>query len=197
METTREPTRRELLADAAITTLARSGLRGLTHRAVDQEAGLAEGSCSYYFRTRQALLQATVDRLVQVDAEQLMAGPVLVGADDLDAAVHSVAEVVVAWTTTGRDRMLARYELSLEGTRRPELRKALREAGRQPRLLARDLLKAAGVSEPDRRAGVFAAFLDGLVFDQVAGAGALELDVEDVSSAVAELLRGYGLELRN
>ena len=56
--------RRALIADAAISTLARDGMRGLTHRAVDRTAGLPEGSASYYFRTRQALLQATVERLV-------------------------------------------------------------------------------------------------------------------------------------
>ncbi|WP_189544888.1 TetR/AcrR family transcriptional regulator, partial [Streptomyces gelaticus] len=58
-------TRRKQLADAAIGTLAAEGMRGLTHRAVDQRAGLAEGSCSYYFRTRQALLQAAVERLAE------------------------------------------------------------------------------------------------------------------------------------
>ena len=47
--------RRAEIADAAISTLARDGMRGLTHRAVDRAAGLPEGSASYYFRTRQAL----------------------------------------------------------------------------------------------------------------------------------------------
>ena len=41
--------RRALIADAAISTLARDGMRGLTHRAVDRAAGLPEGSASYYF----------------------------------------------------------------------------------------------------------------------------------------------------
>ena len=55
--------RRDVLADAAIAVLARDGGRGLTHRAVDATAELAEGTSSYYFRTRAALLQACVDRL--------------------------------------------------------------------------------------------------------------------------------------
>ena len=55
--------RRTEIADAAITALATRGMRGLTHRAVDQTAGLPEGSSSYYYRTRQALLQAVVERL--------------------------------------------------------------------------------------------------------------------------------------
>src|SRR3546814_11729549 len=35
--------------------VAENGLRGLTHRAVDRKAGLPEGSCSGYLRTRSAL----------------------------------------------------------------------------------------------------------------------------------------------
>ena len=42
--------RRALIADAVISTLARDGMRGLTHRAVDRAAGLPEG-LPYHFRT--------------------------------------------------------------------------------------------------------------------------------------------------
>src|SRR6266702_3933391 len=63
------------IADAAIATLARDGMRGLTHRAVDRAAGLPEGSVSYYFRTRQALLQATAERLAELDAAEVPALP--------------------------------------------------------------------------------------------------------------------------
>ena len=54
------PRRRQILA-AATTVLAQQGNRGLTHRAVDREAGLSEGSSSAYFRTRDALLLALGD----------------------------------------------------------------------------------------------------------------------------------------
>ncbi|MEV7959490.1 hypothetical protein ACFVZR_36965 [Streptomyces sp. NPDC058316] len=40
---------------------------GLTHRAVDQRAGLAEGSWSYHFTIWQVLLRAAADRLAEVD----------------------------------------------------------------------------------------------------------------------------------
>ena len=65
--------RRALIADAAISTLARDGMRGLTHRAVDRTAGLPEGSASYYFRTRQALLQAAVERLAELTTTDMLA----------------------------------------------------------------------------------------------------------------------------
>ncbi len=63
------------IADAAIATLAHGGMRGLTHRAVDRAAGLPEGSACYYFRTRRALLQATVERLAELDIAEVPALP--------------------------------------------------------------------------------------------------------------------------
>jgi DNA-binding transcriptional regulator YbjK len=72
--------RRRLLLDAALHVIADQGLKGLTHRAVDRQAGLPEGSCSAYWRTRNALqaalteyvaasLLADVDELTQLLAD--------------------------------------------------------------------------------------------------------------------------------
>ncbi|HLL33473.1 MAG TPA: TetR/AcrR family transcriptional regulator, partial [Streptomyces sp.] len=48
--------RADLVADTALALLAERGMRGLTHRAVDEAAGLPQGSTSNVARTRQALL---------------------------------------------------------------------------------------------------------------------------------------------
>jgi DNA-binding transcriptional regulator YbjK len=188
--------RRALIADAAISTLARDGMRGLTHRAVDRAAGLPEGSASYYFRTRQALLQATVERLAELTSTDMLgsaavldstAVPALPG-HDLDVLAAVTAALIESWLTTGRERQLARYELSLEATRRPELRQTLVTTGAAIRAVIADLFAAAGVREPRQRAADFAAFLDGLLFDQIAGAGSRELTTADLRAAIATLL---------
>ena len=57
--------RMELLLDAAVRVVAENGLRGLTHRAVDREAGLPEGSCSAYLRTREALVLAVTEYVAE------------------------------------------------------------------------------------------------------------------------------------
>jgi DNA-binding transcriptional regulator YbjK len=185
--------RRERLADAAIDTLAREGLRGLTHRAVDRAAGVPEGSCSYYFRTRQALLAATVDRLAELDAADIAALPAPPDPDGIGAAdaVETLARMVERWVTTGRFQMLARYELALEATRRSELRATLVAAGARFRAIAERLLTALGAAEPARQAPIFVACLDGLIFDHLAGAGALELTPDELRAALADLLRAF------
>jgi DNA-binding transcriptional regulator YbjK len=172
------------IADAAIATLARDGMRGLTHRAVDRAAGLPEGSVSYYFRTRQALLQATVERLAELDAAEVPALP----QHDLGAFADATAGLVQRWLTTGRQRQLARYELALEATRRPELRTVLVAAGAGLRAMIAERFAAAGVPEPQDRADDFAAFLDGLIFGQLAGAGTRKLTAAGLRAAVGVLL---------
>ena len=188
--------RRALIADAAISTLARDGMRGLTHRAVDRAAGLPEGSASYYFRTRQALLQATVERLAELTSTDMLSSAAVLDSTatpakpgrDLDVLAAVTAALIESWLTTGRDRQLARYELSLEATRRPELRQTLVTTGAAIRTVVADRFAAAGVREPHQRAADFAAFLDGLLFDQIAGAGSRELTTADLRTAIAALL---------
>ncbi|MFF9511504.1 TetR/AcrR family transcriptional regulator [Streptomyces sp. NPDC014724] len=184
-------TRRQELADAAISTLARAGMRGLTHRAVDEAAGVPTGTCSYYFRTRQALLQAAVERLAEADTADLADRPVIAEPADMAQVATVAADLVERWVAEGRERMLARYELSLESTRRPELHAVLVAAGKAHRAVAQNLLTTAGASDPPSQAPIFVAFLDGLVFDHLAGAGALPLTTEELRRHLLDLLYGF------
>jgi len=186
-----ESSRREVLADAAITVLAHSGGRGLTHRAVDRAADVAEGSTSYYFRTRASLLSAVVARLAALDTATFPdhSGPGRPGlVDDLTDVIEQV-------TTTGRHRLLARYELTLEATRRPELAEVLRANGAEVRRAMADRLSAAEIAEvadPQWTAGQLLALLDGLLINRVTGVGAPQLDAEDIRAQVDRLLAAAG-----
>ncbi len=64
--------RRRELCDAAIQVLAELGSRGLTHQEVDRKAGVAEGTTSYYFRTRATLLSGISERVADIDTENLL-----------------------------------------------------------------------------------------------------------------------------
>ena len=177
-------TRRSDLADAAIETLAAAGMRGLTHRAVDRRAGLPEGSTSYYFRTRQALLQAVVERLAELTTAEIPALPVT----DLDAAAEVLTTIIQTGLTTGRSRHLARYELMLESVRRPELRTALTGCWAAVQEAVAEHLAALGLSDPRRRAVDLLALLDGLLFDAIAGAGDRDLAGPGLRATVQALL---------
>ena len=65
--------RRTLILDAAIDLLCDDGVGGLTHRQLDSRTGLPAGTTSNYFRTRQALLEATASRTVDLHWQRVEA----------------------------------------------------------------------------------------------------------------------------
>lgn len=125
------PRRRELIADAGLRVLAGAGARGLTHRAVDQEAGLPVGTTSNYFRSRDALLGGLGERIF----ERLTPDPDVVaglGAREPSTALFvDYVRYVVERLTAVPDLARALIELRLEGARRPELGRILGETLRQ------------------------------------------------------------------
>ena len=169
------------IGDAAIAVLADHGARGLTHRAVDQAAGLPPGTTSNYARTRAALLTLTLARIAELDAADGaagLAGPEAAEQGGPEAGRAGLAEGLARMlhrmiTDTGaRPRLLARFELAFEATRRPELRAAYDELGGRFRAEAARLLAAAGSAEPDRDAWTLIAWIEGTAFYALAGAGA-------------------------
>ena len=124
MSTTKQA-RRAIILDTVIKLLASRGLEGVTHRAVDEMAGLPQGSSSYYFpKKAQLLVEASrhLAALLEKDCEELQVGFAEVTArQGVDAAVEYVATEVVSYTDTARELFLARMELTLAASRREEL----------------------------------------------------------------------------
>ncbi|MBL1087299.1 TetR family transcriptional regulator [Streptomyces actinomycinicus] len=167
--------RRTLITDAAIATVARAGLRGLTHRAVDVAAGLPAGSTSYYFRTRASLIEACYLRLAELDLADVDQGvleqlPPHPGALSRNEVAIALAETLHRWLTTGRERQLARFELILEAARNPDLRPRLHEAGMGARARASKIIAGLGATRPEESAELLVAWTEGLLFDYLAGA---------------------------
>src|SRR4051794_26059065 len=160
-----------LVADTAIALLAERGMRGLTHRAVDEAAALPPGTTSNHARTRAALLELTLARLVELENPDWGATgePVpLPAADDIPRMMAATLHHAI---TERRPQTIARYELALEATRRPELRAVYDEIGRRLRANAVAVFTAAGSADPVRHGHQAVAFAEGLLFDAVAGAG--------------------------
>ncbi|GIE98555.1 TetR/AcrR family transcriptional regulator [Paractinoplanes rishiriensis] len=178
------------LADAAIGLLAEEGARGLTHRAVDARAAMPAGTTSAYLRTRQALIEAVVDRLADLDGEPAPPAP----ADDLDGLAAGIAAMLDHQLSEGRTRTLARYACLLEATYRPELRTILAH-GAASRAAARQMLAAAGAADAARRGDYLVAYLDGLVFDRLIGAGALTAPPPGTAQSKADLTEAVRLAL--
>lgn len=225
------PSRAQLIADTAIGLLATRGLRGLTHRAVDEAAGLPQGSTSNHARTRAALLETTVRRLAVREAEVLTPRempPAGGGAEgdaegDADSSAGTgagngtgtgideegqgreegreltpgaladrVALALYRYLAHHRPLLVARYEIALEATRRPELRAAYDRTGTAAfgaPLTA--MLKAAGSADPHRHTVMLLSWCDGTLFTCTAGTFNTETPTEsELRASVREMLAG-------
>ena len=162
--------RRTSIADAALRVLEARGSKGLTHRAVDREAGLAEGSTSNYCRTRDALLTAALQRLTELEQPTIGAIEALLpyGPFEPRRAAELVWEQISVWLAPERIGFaVARTELWLEARRRPEFSAAIDEVRREYLLRAERLLPAVGCTRPHDHAPQILAALDGLMTNQI------------------------------
>lgn len=175
--------RTDRIGDAALALLADRGSRGLTHRAVDERAGLPAGSTSYYARSRSALLQLALARASALD--ELDTGDRLPGSPA--AFADLVADLLHHLVVTGRARTVARYELALEATRRPELREVYDDMGRRFQQLATATLAEVGSPSPERHARTLLAWCEGVLFRATAGPEAAPTEHE-LRTTARELL---------
>ncbi len=119
--------RRELL-DAAVRVVSAGGLRSLTHRAVDAEAGVAQGSTSTYYRTRLALLTALTSHVSWLLTQRIEAMAQRVAAIeevDEEARIARIVDEVVRLLVghiCETELVGVQAELGLESVRTPELR---------------------------------------------------------------------------
>lgn len=157
--------RRRELCDAAITLLAREGIKGVTHLKVDRKAGVPDGTTSFYFRTSAALMRATANRIADLDLADLTAAT----GSGAHGDVRGMARLVIRSGTGARlVRSKARYELVMPSSRDANLAEAF--SRNQERFLELHRNVVAGLcpadTDPaliDEKAYVLLTFISGLM----------------------------------
>ena len=126
----RNTRRRDALADAAIQILGTAGIHRLSHRSVDEQAGLPHGTAANYFPTRDDLLTAAASRVAGLHlAEMAAADRSAAGRADRDVLAELIGVSLYDSATRHRVRYLAIFELTLEATRSPGLARSMAEVG--------------------------------------------------------------------
>jgi DNA-binding transcriptional regulator YbjK len=180
------PQRRTQILDAAIDILADVGIGGLTHRQVDDRAGLPAGTTSNYFRTRRALLEATAARTADLHWQRVEALRAAVGTLTRDGLKALMTSMLTEPDEQFRRYTLARFELFMEGTRRPELQPFLKDLQAAAVKSATLILEAAGFTPTAHQMDQLSRLLNGYLFSEltIPGAG-------DQAELVDRLLRAF------
>ncbi len=162
------PNRREVLLDAAIRVLGECGVRALTHRAVDAEAGVAAGSTANRFPTRETLLTGIVERVSATERAYF---------DELAAKVSPTTPAELGLVLGGfardaagvhRALTLSRYAILVEAGNNAKIRGQLAETGSRVNAWFANWLRLIGSRDPDRDLHAVGNYLTGLLLHQLA-----------------------------
>lgn len=175
------PDRRTQLAEAALEVVAREGLRGLTHRAVDAAAEVPVGTTSNYFRSRAALLAAVSVRMAERDLELVRA---LGGGapETLDQFSDGLAGTVLTLVHDHADLTRVRLTLSLD---QPD---TVTEPHARMTADVERVLAALGVEDAQARAVAVADYCDGLMLHALTARRGRPLERSAVAAAIRRLV---------
>jgi DNA-binding transcriptional regulator YbjK len=170
VRTARGQARRTRILDAALTILGRDGTGALTHRAVAAAAGVPLAATTYYFSSRDDLLAEALEHAAAEDLAQLEHDAAEFAADPLTAATLAdrLTANATGWMRDGRPALLAKYEITLESARHPELAATSRAwTDAYQRAIAPALAKL-GSPDPERDGYLAFAAISGMVLDELA-----------------------------
>jgi DNA-binding transcriptional regulator YbjK len=183
--------RRTLIADVALRVLGQRGARGLTHRAVDREAGLPAGSTSYYCRRRNDLLALAIRRHAELDHQEIAAEAARHAGKALSFEV--VAEVMAAQIERWRrlkypHQLNTRFEILLAASRDPALAAVTAESRERFVATLHEALRVLKLPDPANVAAALIAFTEGVLLDQ-ARAGKAMLGARPLRKTLLAILQ--------
>lgn len=167
---------REALLRAAIKTVSKRGLRGLTYRAVAAEAGVSHGAVSHHFGSRDRLIEEALQLSAARAAGLASLGP---GRGRIEDFLDDLPGAVAA----DEDSYAFQFELALESRRDRALLRPVHELYELYEEAIRRELERLGVDRDAALDRLVLAALEGLIFQRVAGIGT----DEEVEAALARL----------
>lgn len=179
--------RRDDLLDAAIDVLGRRGVRALTHRAVDDAARLPAGTTSNYFRTRDALFDGVVGRVVERERIVFETLAVVAPPSTPRELARALAAFVRAATGPNRELTLSRFALLVEAANQPALAEKMAAGARAVNEWSEKWVLESRLPNPRRNFGFLARQVDALTLHQLAHPDP-EFDPESILLTLVELL---------
>lgn len=176
--------------------MATEGAKGLSHPKVDGYAEVPKGSTSFYFRTRSALLQATAQRLAELDLADLTSVANAAETRPTDPSPLAVM-VMLSGEEPRLTRTKARFELLLQANRDPELAEIFRHNSEMFTELHRKEILSRSRPKPkpkvlDEQTAATMSFVSGLHMRFIAGdrsidsAEQLDLLLKGIADGIAD-----------
>ncbi len=162
--------RRDAILRATLEVIAAHGTDGVTHRAVAALAGVPLSATTYWFSSRDELLEETLRFAAREEVERFERLVVDLATRELSVSewAQAMAAALAGELDAHRTRHLALYELGLEAARRPALRPEAAQVRATHLRLAEMGARAVGSDDPSADAPIIVAAVSGLMFEELA-----------------------------
>jgi TetR/AcrR family transcriptional regulator, regulator of biofilm formation and stress response len=162
--------RRDVILRATLALIAERGIGDVTHRAVADRAGVPLSATTYWFTSRDELLEETLRFAAREEVERFEGLVVDLATRQLSVSewAHAMAAALAGELGAHRTRHLALYELGLEAARRPALRPEAAQVRATHLRLAEMGARAVGSDDPSADAPIIVAAVSGLMFEELA-----------------------------
>ena len=162
--------RREEILRATLRLIGLRGADAVTHRAVAAEAGVPLSATTYYFASKDHLLEQALLLAAREETERLERLVLELSSSSLSPAgwAAAVAAQISADVDEDPGKHVTLFELALEATRTEVLRSDVREWQAAHLRLAETACRAVGSPEPELDARIVVAALTGLMLEQLA-----------------------------
>lgn len=162
------PQRRQQIVDALFRCMARQGYGDVTITDLAAEAEVARGAINFFFRSKQEILRALLDRAIADYQRRLR--PILERPEPAHDQMRAVLETLLAPTRAARKMVVVFLNYYALGPASPELAAPLREFFREYRRLFALILRRgirqgcyARHTEPSQAAAILVAAVEGLL----------------------------------
>lgn len=179
--------RREHILRVALRLLGSEGPAGVTHRTVAAEAEVPLAATTYYFESKQAMLQEALALLAGEEVARLEAIRAALDENAPDARAVAQGIATELAELVGVRGALAKIEIYLDAARREDLRSDAAAAVAAFVDLGTDLFTAWGVADPRATAEIAVAGIDGLILHETM-TGAREVDRDRLATQLERLL---------
>lgn len=163
--------RREEILRATLRLIGERGADAVTHRAVAEEADVPLSATTYYFASKEELLEQALLLAAREETERLERLVLELAPRDLsvDEWAAAVGRQIAGDVAADPANHVALFELGLEATRRPPLRGELQRWQDAHLRLAEMGCRAIDSDQPEVDAQLVVATLTGLMLQQLAG----------------------------
>jgi DNA-binding transcriptional regulator YbjK len=163
------PARREHILRATLELIGEHGTNSVTHRAVAERAGLPLSATTYWFESKEELLQEALLLANREEVERLERLVLDLAPREFDVRewARAVSQALATDLAADPIRHVAFTELALEGTRRPWVAEEMARWHEAHLRLAELGLRAAGAPDPRADAPLVVATITGFILGQL------------------------------